>query len=125
MIIDCDTCAVRGTACGDCPVTALIGLPPEGVSPLRTVPERAEGVAVRVQAAAGLLPLPDLLGQAQWQGEEQWPGERAPEPRRLTRVVVDLLAPAGPTGPSPWGEGSGSSIDERSCARSGGGPLAG
>ena len=27
--IDCDTCAVRGLACHDCVVTALLGPPPE------------------------------------------------------------------------------------------------
>jgi hypothetical protein len=27
--IDCDTCAVRGLACGDCVVTVLLGPPPE------------------------------------------------------------------------------------------------
>ena len=27
--IDCDTCLVRGPACGDCVVTVLLGPPPE------------------------------------------------------------------------------------------------
>ena len=27
--IDCDTCVVRGAACGDCVVTVLLGPPPE------------------------------------------------------------------------------------------------
>ena len=27
--IDCDTCVVRGLACGDCVVTVLLGPPPE------------------------------------------------------------------------------------------------
>ena len=27
--IDCDSCAVRGPACGDCVVTVLLGPPPE------------------------------------------------------------------------------------------------
>ncbi len=31
MLIDCDTCEVRGLACGDCVVTVLLGAPPEGV----------------------------------------------------------------------------------------------
>jgi hypothetical protein len=31
MVIDCDGCAVRGLACGDCVVTVLLGAPPEGV----------------------------------------------------------------------------------------------
>jgi hypothetical protein len=29
MLIDCDTCAVRGLACHDCVVTVLLGPPPE------------------------------------------------------------------------------------------------
>jgi hypothetical protein len=28
MIIDCDTCVVRGLACGDCVVSVLLGAPP-------------------------------------------------------------------------------------------------
>jgi hypothetical protein len=28
MIIDCDTCVVRGLACGDCVVGVLLGVPP-------------------------------------------------------------------------------------------------
>ena len=55
MNIDCDSCAAKGPACGDCVVTVLLGAPPEGVEldeaiealaesglipPLRLVPER-------------------------------------------------------------------------------------
>ncbi len=29
MLIDCGTCQVRGAACGDCVVTALLGPPTE------------------------------------------------------------------------------------------------
>jgi hypothetical protein len=28
MVIDCDTCVVRGLACGDCVVSVLLGVPP-------------------------------------------------------------------------------------------------
>jgi hypothetical protein len=28
MLIDCDTCTARGTGCGDCVVTVLLGAPP-------------------------------------------------------------------------------------------------
>ena len=31
MIIDCDSCEVRGLACDDCVVTALLGGPPGGI----------------------------------------------------------------------------------------------
>lgn len=29
LLIDCDTCVVRGDACGDCVVTHVLGGPPE------------------------------------------------------------------------------------------------
>jgi hypothetical protein len=47
MIIDCDTCQVRGLACGDCVVAVLIG-PPS----LDAEERRALGVL----AEAGLVP---------------------------------------------------------------------
>ncbi|MAT60291.1 MAG: hypothetical protein CMH41_01325 [Micrococcales bacterium] len=51
MQIDCETCPVRGDACGDCVVTALLG-PPE-------LDER-EGAALVVLADHGLVaPLRD------------------------------------------------------------------
>ncbi len=51
MQIDCETCPVRGDACGDCVVTALLG-PPE-------LDER-EGAALVVLADHGLIsPLRD------------------------------------------------------------------
>lgn len=48
MLIDCDTCTVRGAGCGDCVVTVLLGAPPgwEGVDPV-VVP-----MAGRTRAAA-------------------------------------------------------------------------
>ena len=48
MIIDCDGCAVRGDACGDCVVSVLLGARPE----LGPDEERAIGVL----AEAGLVP---------------------------------------------------------------------
>ena len=51
MLIDCDTCSVRGIGCGDCVVTVLLGGPPAGVS-LNDEERRA----VEVLAAAGLVP---------------------------------------------------------------------
>jgi hypothetical protein len=48
MIIDCDGCAVRGDACGDCVVAVLLGAPPE----LGADEERA----ISVLAEAGLVP---------------------------------------------------------------------
>ena len=33
MLIDCDTCTARGTGCGDCVVTVLLGAPPGWQNP--------------------------------------------------------------------------------------------
>lgn len=51
MLIDCDRCAVRGRACGDCVVSALLGAPPEGVEI-----DESERAALEALAAGGLLP---------------------------------------------------------------------
>ncbi|MGN6612813.1 MAG: hypothetical protein ACTHLJ_13660 [Angustibacter sp.] len=51
MHIDCDSCEVRGLACGDCVVTVLLGAPPEGVEL-----DAAEQAAIGVLADTGLVP---------------------------------------------------------------------
>jgi hypothetical protein len=51
MLIDCDSCEVRGRACGDCVVTVLLGAPPEGV-----VLDDEARTALDVLAASGLVP---------------------------------------------------------------------
>ncbi len=51
MLIDCDLCAVRGLACGDCVVTVLLGAPPEGV-----VLDPADQLALAALADGGLIP---------------------------------------------------------------------
>jgi hypothetical protein len=51
MIIDCDGCAVRGLACGDCVVTVLLGAPPEGPRL-----DEAERRAIAALADGGLVP---------------------------------------------------------------------
>lgn len=48
--IDCDTCLVRGLACHDCVVTALLG-PPEELSL-----DLEEQRALEVLAGSGLVP---------------------------------------------------------------------
>ena len=50
MIIDCDTCEVRGPACGDCMVTALRG----GLAPVELDDEHRR--AIEVLAGSGLVP---------------------------------------------------------------------
>ncbi len=49
MIIDCDSCEVRGLACGDCVVTALLGGPPGEI-------DADEAAALDALAGSGLVP---------------------------------------------------------------------
>ena len=51
MLIDCDGCAVRDVACGDCVVTVLLGGPP-GVVEV----DEGEQRALEVLADSGLVP---------------------------------------------------------------------
>jgi hypothetical protein len=51
MLIDCDTCSVRGDSCRDCVVTAILNNP---VQPVEL--DEAEQDAVGTLVAAGLLP---------------------------------------------------------------------
>ena len=48
-VIDCDTCTVRGDACGDCVVSVMLGGPPDVVA-------AEERRALGVLAGAGLVP---------------------------------------------------------------------
>jgi hypothetical protein len=58
MLIDCDRCAVRGVACSDCVVTALLGVPPDGVRL-----DDTERRALAALAAGGLVPPLRLVTQ--------------------------------------------------------------
>jgi hypothetical protein len=51
MLIDCDTCKVRGLACGDCVITVLLGSPPAGVHL-----DEDDAAALAVLAEGGLVP---------------------------------------------------------------------
>jgi hypothetical protein len=51
MLIDCDSCVVKGWACGGCMVNVMIGAPPTGVEV-----DEEERRALGVLADAGLLP---------------------------------------------------------------------
>ncbi len=51
LLIDCDSCVVRGDACGDCVVTHLLGSPPE---PLEL--DRDEVGALDALADVGMVP---------------------------------------------------------------------
>ena len=51
IVIDCDSCSMRGLGCGDCMVTVLLGGPPYGVAL-----DDAERRAIDALAGAGLIP---------------------------------------------------------------------
>ena len=51
VLIDCDSCSVRGAACADCVVTVLLGAPPTGVEL-----DVAEQAAISALAEHGLVP---------------------------------------------------------------------
>lgn len=52
MIVDCDTCQVRGRACGDCVISALLGVPDARPTALDDEERRVLGLF----ADSGLLP---------------------------------------------------------------------
>lgn len=51
MVIDCDSCVVRGLACGDCVVTVMLGAPPGAIEV-----DHEEASALDVLARSGLVP---------------------------------------------------------------------
>ncbi|MGH3661829.1 MAG: hypothetical protein ACRDTQ_08215 [Micromonosporaceae bacterium] len=58
MLIDCDTCQVRGVGCGDCVVSVILGGPPEGVEL-----DPTERAALDVLAEAGMVPRLRLVAE--------------------------------------------------------------
>jgi hypothetical protein len=51
VLIDCDSCTVRGLACGDCVITVLLGVPPVGVEL-----DADDQAAISALADQGLVP---------------------------------------------------------------------
>ena len=51
MLVDCDNCEVRGSACAGCVVSVLLGAPPSGVEL-----DESERLALAVLADAGMVP---------------------------------------------------------------------
>ncbi len=60
MVIDCDTCVVRGLACGDCVISVLLGLP----TPLGDAAMPAPARAGSTVPDAGTVPRLQLVRQA-------------------------------------------------------------
>jgi hypothetical protein len=60
MLIDCDTCTLRGTGCADCVVTVLLGAPPgwQGVDPVVVPMAARPTVPGPIEAAAEDVVLP-------------------------------------------------------------------
>jgi hypothetical protein len=56
MIVDCDRCEVRGSACQDCVITVLLGAPPGGVEL-----DGTERRALDTLAKAGMVPRLQLI----------------------------------------------------------------
>jgi hypothetical protein len=65
VLIDCDSCTMRGLACGDCVMTVLLGAPPDGVEL-----DAAEQAAISALAEHGLVP-PLRLVTSSGEGTEQ------------------------------------------------------
>lgn len=87
MVIDCDTCTVRGLACGDCVISVLLGHPgmpaparaPDGIPEAGTVVEIGtdEHRALDVLAEAGMVPRLRLVPSAPAQRQEDPTGRKA------------------------------------------------
>ena len=69
MIIDCDSCEVRGLACGDCVVSALLGGPPGEI-------DDGEAAAFEALAGSGLVPPLRLVLPVEVVRHQPPPGQR-------------------------------------------------
>ena len=84
MLIDCDTCIVRGAACGHCVVTVLLGAPPSASGGVEL--DGAEQAAIAVLAESGLVPPLRLLPSADQ--DEHWVrSDREPRTEPGSRAV--------------------------------------
>lgn len=73
MLIDCNACAARGPACGECVVSALLGVP-DAPGGCLADDERA---ALDALAGGGLLPPLRLVHVVPSVSEERWSRGRA------------------------------------------------
>jgi hypothetical protein len=80
MLIDCDSCVVKGAACGGCVVSVMLGAPPAGVEV-----DEAEQQALTVLADAGMVPHLRLV--------------------TADGLDMDVSAEESPTGHRPTGRG--------------------
>ena len=73
MLIDCETCSVRGVACPDCVISVLLYAPPGPTNAIDL--DESERNAVSALAASGLLP-PLRLARSRTLPEHQVPDRR-------------------------------------------------
>lgn len=103
MLIDCDTCTVRGQGCDDCVVTVLLGAPPDWRGSAPTVvplTRRRPGVSAGVPADEAVSASTTAPGQAV-AGGDGGPGDVAAKgvrpvvewddvERRAVRALADF-----------------------------------
>ncbi|HEU0089162.1 MAG TPA: hypothetical protein VFQ77_16205 [Pseudonocardiaceae bacterium] len=87
MIVDCDRCAVRGNACGDCVITVLLGAPPGGLHL-----DRADWSALDTLATAGMVPRLQLV-ECEDAGEARQISARVADPHCAERSVPEAQRP--------------------------------
>src|SRR3954468_18233160 len=105
MLIDCDACAVRGPACGDCVVSVLLAGPGVHTHGEPHVPETlpapeldaAERAAIAVLAGCGLVPPLRLLPLGR-RGGRPPPPAAARTARRARGRARGRRSPAGRPG---------------------------
>jgi len=73
VLIDCETCSVRGIACPDCVISVLLHASPDPANGVDL--DESERNAVSVFAASGLLP-PLRLARSRIRPEHQGPDRR-------------------------------------------------
>jgi hypothetical protein len=78
MLVDCDSCVVRGAACGGCLVSVVLGAPPAGVEL-----DDEERRALAVLADAGMVPRLRLVTD----GDPPAGDASAGQPRKSRRGV--------------------------------------
>lgn len=76
MLIDCDTCQVRGPACGDCVVTVLLG-PPRHEQHGGVDLDGDDRAAIAVLASSGLVPPLRLVPGAETDDHDPHRGDGA------------------------------------------------
>lgn len=83
MIVDCDTCVVRGDACKDCVITVLLGAPPSvelGSSEQRAIDALADaGLVPRLRLVPAVLS--ETPGSARPNDERSQESAERREPR--------------------------------------------